>query len=98
MCEIKLIQAITLQTDLPLPWLAIESMKSRVFNIQTDVWSFGITMYELFSLGRIPYDGIRDVDTIIAKLQRNDGLKKPDDTCPQEMYGIIVLNLCIYLF
>uniref|UniRef100_A0A914E1W0 Protein kinase domain-containing protein n=1 Tax=Acrobeloides nanus TaxID=290746 RepID=A0A914E1W0_9BILA len=46
---------------LPFRWAAIECLKgyktgSYIFNQKTDVWSFGVTIWEIFSYGRTPYD------------------------------------------
>ena len=40
---------------MPIKWLAPEVWNSRIYNEKTDVWSFGVTIWEILTLGEIPY-------------------------------------------
>ncbi|XP_056648328.1 vascular endothelial growth factor receptor 1-like isoform X1 [Diorhabda sublineata] len=76
--------------DCPLPvkWMAIESIRDRVFSTQSDCWSFGIVLWELFSLGRTPYPGMEADERLYHKLVDGYRLDSPE-YCPKEIYKIM---------
>lgn len=40
---------------MPIKWLAIEALLQHEFSFKTDVWSFGILLYEMYSFGEVPF-------------------------------------------
>ena len=63
----------------PWKWMAIEYLQTGHLTITSDVWSYGIVLWELFSLGKEPYVG-KNVEDMITKLK--DGYHLP---CPEEV-------------
>ncbi|CAI8036673.1 Tyrosine-protein kinase transforming protein RYK, partial [Geodia barretti] len=74
---------------LPVRWMALESLNDGVFSEKTDVWSFGVTCWEVFTLGKTPYPGM-DPHSIVQYLERGERLEKPNNTaCSEHIYAIV---------
>ncbi|KAI9559248.1 hypothetical protein GHT06_016037 [Daphnia sinensis] len=67
----------TSQGLMPVKWMAIESLTDRVFSSQSDVWSFGVVLWELFSLGKVPYPGIEMGHLLVKEIQNGYRMEKP---------------------
>ncbi|OXA52829.1 Vascular endothelial growth factor receptor 3 [Folsomia candida] len=66
------------QAPLPWRWMAIESLCDMEFSHKSDVWAFGITLFEVFSLGEIPYPGTNWTEDFVRKLRQGNRPPKPD--------------------
>lgn len=47
-----------------LRWMAIESLYDDIFSVKSDIWSFGVLMWEIVTLGSTPYPGISAADVM----------------------------------
>jgi serine/threonine protein kinase len=71
-------QNMTEGIKLPIKWMAIESITDRIFSEKTDVWSFGVTCWEVFSGGKEPYGGIMPM-AILKLLEQGQRMDKPNN-------------------
>lgn len=62
---------------MPVKWVALECLRDGIFSTQSDVWSFGVVLWEIFSLGRNPYSGVDFDEKFIAKLEGGVRLEQP---------------------
>ncbi len=73
---------------LPIKWMAPESINFRKFSSQSDVWMYGVCVWEIFSYGMKPFDGIKNVD-VIKLIEDKQRLNKPT-SCPDELYMVLL--------
>ncbi|XP_067008964.1 tyrosine-protein kinase Shark [Anabrus simplex] len=71
----------------PIKWYAPESYNFGTFSHASDVWSFGVTLWEMFSYGKQPYGELRGVD-VIQLIEKGERLQQTPK-CPDDVYQIM---------
>ncbi|XP_046876663.1 tyrosine-protein kinase receptor UFO-like [Hypomesus transpacificus] len=74
-------------SKMPVKWIAIESLADRVYTTKSDVWSFGVTMWEIATRGQTPYPGVENSE-IYDYLRQGNRLKQPLG-CPDDIYCLM---------
>ncbi|XP_065056009.1 tyrosine-protein kinase HTK16-like [Rhopilema esculentum] len=72
----------------PVKWYAPESINYGTFSHKSDVWSYGVTLWEMYTFGELPYGDMAGAQ-VIAFLERGERLSKPMD-CPEKIYQIML--------
>ncbi|KAL5481915.1 hypothetical protein EMCRGX_G022190 [Ephydatia muelleri] len=83
----KTVSSARLSSKLPVKWTAPEALRDSTFSNKSDVWSFGVLLWELYSYGRVPYPKI-PVDDVAAQVERGLRMEAPD-ACPPPVYKIM---------
>ena len=73
---------------LPVRWMPPEAIIYGKFTLQSDIWSFGVTMWELFSFGQQPYFSMTN-EEVCQYVRAGQVLPCPDN-CPQEIYDLML--------
>ena len=72
----------------PVKWTAPEALLYRKYSTASDVWSYGMVMFEIWSVGKTPFRLLNNSD-MIARLQSCQCLPPPPG-CPREVYKLMV--------
>ncbi|XP_073497144.1 vascular endothelial growth factor receptor kdr-like [Phyllobates terribilis] len=70
---------------LPLKWMAPEAIFDKIYTTQSDVWSFGVLLWEIFSLGASPYPGVQIDEDFCCRLKEGTRMRPPE-YCTPEIY------------
>uniref|UniRef100_A0A665SWD7 Mast/stem cell growth factor receptor Kit n=1 Tax=Echeneis naucrates TaxID=173247 RepID=A0A665SWD7_ECHNA len=74
---------------LPVKWMSPESIFDCIYTFESDVWSYGILLWEIFSLGNSPYPGMQVGSAFYRMIQEGHRMKKPE-FAPIEMYDMML--------
>ena len=72
---------------LPVKWMAPESLRFHIYTSKSDVWSFGVLLWEIISNGECPYPGI-PARLLARKLMIGYRMKKPTQ-CSDDLYEVM---------
>lgn len=72
----------------PVKWYAPECINFRKFSSKSDVWSFGVLMWEAFSYGQKPYRRMKGSD-VMQMIESGARMEAPEN-CPSEMYDLMM--------
>lgn len=81
------------QKNFPIKWTAPECIEHNKWTIASDVWSFGITLWEIFMKGEDPFPGMKN-GKAKEKILEGHQMSSPPNT-PSDIYEI--MKMCWYL-
>nr|CDS29924.1 activated cdc42 kinase 1 [Hymenolepis microstoma] len=74
---------------IPFAWSPPEAIKARLFSQASDVWSWGVTVWEMWSGGAEPWPGLGS-DAILSELKSGRRLAWPRTACPRSLYQLLL--------
>ena len=77
----------------PIRWMAPESLSRRMYSSKSDVWAFGVLLWEIMMLGFLPYYQISDDKDVVAAVLGGERLQNPT-RCPHDVYAIMKACWC----
>ena len=81
---------ISKKGKIPFRWTAPEAIVHKTYSSMSDVWSYGVLMYEIWSVGHKPYEGFKASSALVAYLEKGGRLLPPPG-CPRAIYQLMIL-------
>ncbi|KAK3736795.1 hypothetical protein QZH41_011745 [Actinostola sp. cb2023] len=73
----------------PVRWMAPESIEDYMCTTKSDVWSFGVTLWEIETAGTVPYAGVDSGMDILNEVKKGYRLEKPN-ACDDDVYEVML--------
>ncbi|XP_037915667.1 tyrosine-protein kinase Btk29A isoform X3 [Hermetia illucens] len=74
-------------TKFPIKWAPPEVLNYTRFSSKSDVWAYGVLMWEVFTCGKMPYGRLKNTE-VVERVQRGNILEKPK-ACAKEIYDVM---------
>ena len=74
-------------TPVPVRWLAPESICHNKFSVYSDIWAYGVLLWEIFSFGARPYAELSNVQ-VVKSILEGEMLSCPEN-CPEMTYSLM---------
>ncbi|KRX56561.1 Insulin-like growth factor 1 receptor, partial [Trichinella sp. T9] len=75
---------------MPVRWMAPEALKDAKFTSKSDIWSYGVILWEIATLANQPYAGLANEEVMRLVVDHRKIMEKPKD-CPKRMYDLMLL-------
>uniref|UniRef100_A0A3Q2EA92 receptor protein-tyrosine kinase n=1 Tax=Cyprinodon variegatus TaxID=28743 RepID=A0A3Q2EA92_CYPVA len=79
---------ISFQSFLALKWMSPETIFQNIYSSESDVWSYGVLLWEIFSLGHSPYPELRTTRQFGSALKRGHRMDRPEHA-PSDLYEVM---------
>ncbi|XP_031562475.1 tyrosine-protein kinase receptor UFO-like [Actinia tenebrosa] len=73
----------------PVRWMAPESIEDYTCTSKSDVWSYGVTLWEIETAGTVPYAGVDSGMDILNEIKKGYRLEQPND-CDDDVYALML--------
>ncbi|XP_076300533.1 uncharacterized protein LOC143218874 [Lasioglossum baleicum] len=73
---------------LPIRWMSPEALRDRSFSSKSDVWSFGVVLWEICTYGAFPYSNLEN-DRLLRYIVKEDGRLEQPDNISNDIYSVM---------